>query len=104
MVHSNSIISTGWGARLREERERASLNQDALTGRNTQSAYENERTAPDIRYLAKAESLGLDVWYILSAGRSPNTVDAATSAIVTAVSRLSDVQRDALRSFLATLG
>jgi hypothetical protein len=64
------FIRVGWGARLREERERLRLNQQALTHRNTQRAYEKEATAPDLRYLSDIESHGLDVEYILTSGRS----------------------------------
>lgn len=65
------FVCSGWGTRLREERERASRTQDAFTSRNTQRAYEQEKNAPDLRFLTVLEEAGLDVAYIVTGQRGP---------------------------------
>ena len=95
--------------RFREERVRVQPHQGKFAesiGLPRAQVSFRETGERDLKadFLARASEAGLDVNYVLTGRRSPNTIDAATSAIVTAVSRLSDVQRDALRSFLATLG
>ena len=64
------FIAAGWGGRLREERERAGLTQQAFTHRNTQRAYAQETNFPDLRYVATVEEGGLDARYILTGERT----------------------------------
>ena len=64
------FIRAGWGERFRQERTRLGLTGDALTHRNTQRSYENEKTAPDLFLLIKAEALGVDISYVVTGARS----------------------------------
>jgi len=68
-------IPDGFGARLREERERLGLSQTALAEiggvkRLTQSQYEKETSSPSVRYLNAIASADIDVEYALF-GRRP---------------------------------
>jgi transcriptional regulator with XRE-family HTH domain len=61
---------TGFGERLKEERERLDLSGAELalmTGihRNTQARYEKELTLPTPIYLSIVRTLGIDVNYLL---------------------------------------
>ncbi|MDP3637149.1 MAG: helix-turn-helix transcriptional regulator [Azonexus sp.] len=59
------------GKRLRTERERLGLNQDALgVAPKTQRFYENGERSPDATYLEAFARLGADVGYILTGVRS----------------------------------
>ncbi|MFZ5567846.1 MAG: helix-turn-helix domain-containing protein [Pseudomonadota bacterium] len=62
------------GDRLRIERTRLSLNQseaaDALgVGRSAYVHYEFGRSVPDANALMKAQSLGMDLWWIVTGVR-----------------------------------
>ncbi|MEB2854105.1 helix-turn-helix domain-containing protein [Pseudomonas atacamensis] len=64
------------GERLREERTRLGLNQDAFAQqggitRNTQGSYEKGERNPDSAYLIAVAKAGVDVLYILTGGRLP---------------------------------
>lgn len=66
------------GERLREERERLKLTQPSMaeaaeTTKQTQHAYETNRTPPKASYLAAVAGLGVDVAYVVTGIRSPNT-------------------------------
>ena len=66
------------GERLREERERLKLTQPSIaeaagTTKQTQHAYETDRTPPKASYLAKVASLGVDVAYVITGERLENT-------------------------------
>lgn len=79
------VIADGVGVRLREERERLSLNQTdfgALGGvsRGTQKAYELESSSPDVRYLKALELAGVDCGYVLTAIRAGNDELAITDS------------------------
>jgi transcriptional regulator with XRE-family HTH domain len=59
-------IPDGFGARLREERERLGLSQEALASlsgvkRLAQSQYEKEASFPTVRYLAALATAGVDL-------------------------------------------
>ncbi|WFP51407.1 hypothetical protein PL263_05100 [Methylomonas sp. EFPC3] len=65
------------GERLREERERLKLTQPVFaeaggTTKQTQHAYESNRTTPKGSYLAKVAMLGVDVGYVISGERFEN--------------------------------
>lgn len=67
-------MTPGWGVRLRDERKRLGLSQDdfaakAEVSKNTQIAYEGERTTPKAKYLRLIEPLGVDVFFVLNAER-----------------------------------
>src|SRR3989304_5751753 len=82
--------SVSIGSRLREERERLKLNQEAfakLTAagtRQSQSNYEKNARSPDARYLAAIAGVGADVLY-----RGPGARRAAARSAFRA-----DVLRD----------
>ncbi|MCU9949870.1 helix-turn-helix domain-containing protein [Pseudomonas sp. PDM13] len=65
------MIRDGFGRRLKFERLRIKLSQRELSEAigitpNTQRAYEREKDTIDLFYLKKAESIGIDVMYVLS--------------------------------------
>lgn len=71
------------GERLREERERLKLTQPAIaeaagTTKQTQHAYETNRTPPKASYLSKVASLGIDVAYVVTGERLENTASTPT--------------------------
>lgn len=51
---------------MKQERLRIGLAQDAVTHRNTQRSYEQQRTSPDLSFLIELESRGADIGYILT--------------------------------------
>lgn len=66
------------GERLKEERERLRLTQPAIasaadTTKQTQHAYETDRTPPKASYLAAIAILGVDVAYVITGERALNT-------------------------------
>jgi transcriptional regulator with XRE-family HTH domain len=59
------------GDRLRDERMRLGLTQDAFAdqvdvGRRTQGNYESGERSPDAEYLAAAAALGVDVMFVIT--------------------------------------
>lgn len=67
-------MTSGIGDRLRTERTRLSLNQseaaDALgVGRSAYVHYEFGRAVPDGNALMNAQSLGMDLWWIVTGVR-----------------------------------
>ncbi len=63
-------IPDGFGARLREERERLGLTQEALAAlcgvkRLAQSQYEKEASFPTVRYLAALAMAGVDLGLVI---------------------------------------
>jgi transcriptional regulator with XRE-family HTH domain len=72
------------GDRLREERERLSLNQNEMADaggvkRNSQGNYENGRQHPDAAYLLGAANVGVDVFYVLFGQRCLGTDQLSAS-------------------------
>jgi len=71
------------GARLREERERLKLSQTPFAEaggatKQTQHAYESNRTPPKANYLAKVARLGVDVGYVITGIRAENVAHTPT--------------------------
>lgn len=71
------------GKRLREERERLKLSQPSMAGaagttKQTQYAYETDKTPPKASYLAKVASLGVDVGYVITGVRAENVAHTPT--------------------------
>lgn len=71
------------GIRLREERERLKLSQPSMAGaagttKQTQYAYETDKTPPKASYLAKVASLGVDVGYVITGVRAENVAHTPT--------------------------
>jgi len=100
-AHIKLFVKPGWGERLKEERLRAGLKQEELAHRNTQRGYEQEKTAPDVRYLVEVEGLGLDVGYILTA--SPGEGDPIDPVLSRYWGRLSTENRAALEQLIRSL-
>lgn len=63
------------GQRLKEERERIKLNQDAMAsvggvGRKSQFNYESGDRCPDASYLSALSVIGVDVQYVITGQRA----------------------------------
>lgn len=73
------------GDRLREERERLGLTQDALgVTSKTQRLYENGERSPDAAYLKNFSQLGADVLYILNGQRAGGTLAPELQCVLNA--------------------
>lgn len=71
------------GERLRSERERLGLNQDALgqiggVNRNTQAKYEKGERFPTADYMAAVAAAGVDVLYVITGHRTPSKEEGLT--------------------------
>ncbi|MFI8482985.1 helix-turn-helix domain-containing protein [Pseudomonas sp. NPDC078700] len=105
------LIVMGSGERLREERDRLSLNQtdfgvQAGVSRGTQKAYELESSSPDVRYLAAVQSMGVDVHYVLTGARTPSdaaSISAEEAALVEGYRALSAAERDTVGRMVSAL-
>lgn len=83
-----------FGARLREERERLGMTQDAFAEacgvrRRAQAHYEAGERTPDATYLEAAGRLGVDVWYVVLGERSTSDL-IATMALRTVLSHITE--------------
>ncbi|NUT88783.1 helix-turn-helix transcriptional regulator [Pseudomonas corrugata] len=72
---SERDIDVGVGERLREERTRLGLNQEAFAQlggitRNTQGSYEKGERNPDSVYLTAMVKAGVDALYVLTGQRT----------------------------------
>ncbi len=72
------------GDRLKEERLRLGVSQTALAERcgvtkNTQLAYEKGERSPDGAYFAIAVELGIDLLYVVTGERKPESAGAFTA-------------------------
>lgn len=68
--HALLAVKDGIGSRLREARESLGLKQIELAkagevSRITQYNYENDQTPPDLNYLRKIQTLGVDISFVL---------------------------------------
>lgn len=68
------------GQRLKEERERIKLNQDAMAsvggvGRKSQFNYESGDRCPDASYLSALSVIGVDVQYVITGQRNQPLTD-----------------------------
>lgn len=69
------------GDRLREERTRLGLSQTDIAstggvGKTTQINYEKNERQPDAGYLSAVSVVGVDVLYVLTGHRTPESSDA----------------------------
>lgn len=69
------MFETSVGKRLKEERLRLRLSQEALgeaggVGKNAQIKYEKDERAPDTQYLVGIHQAGVDVLYVVGGVRS----------------------------------
>ncbi|MFJ7788929.1 helix-turn-helix domain-containing protein [Pseudomonas sp. NPDC096925] len=72
------------GERLREERVRLGYNQAdfaAIAGvaKTSQFNYEKGERSPDAAYLAAVAEKGVDVLYVVTGARSPQSTDSITA-------------------------
>jgi len=68
------------GIRLREERKRLGLTQDALgeiggVRKQAQLLYEQDKFRPDSDYLAAVAASGVDVLYVITGRREKHELD-----------------------------
>ncbi|MDR6711745.1 transcriptional regulator with XRE-family HTH domain [Pseudomonas hunanensis] len=73
----------GFGARLREERERLGLTQRVFgdiggVEPNAQGKYESGERTPRVDYLAAVAAKGVDALYVISGQRTPAPLDSLT--------------------------
>ncbi|MEH3098851.1 helix-turn-helix domain-containing protein [Sphingomonas adhaesiva] len=97
-----------FAVRLAEERKRLSPHQGEFAGKigisqARQSLYERGERELKADYLELVAAQGLDIQYVITGRRAESSLDATTSALVTATMALSDSQRSALLAFLDTL-
>lgn len=81
-LHKIMFMAVGWGARLREERKRLGLTQEAFTHRNTQRSYEQEINSPDLRYVSTVEQSGIDACYVLTGKRKNEGIESDPVAML----------------------
>lgn len=98
------------GERLREERDRLSLNQTdfGLLGgvsRNSQYKYESNEIAPDADYLSRLITASVDVLYVLTGSRTHSLVLPPDEAMLLANYRsiASQQQKDNLKTLSSAL-
>lgn len=76
------------GSRLREERERLGLNQEAFARltpigtRQSQSNYEKDASSPDAKYFAAIAAAGADVLYIITGERRSSSSSVSFQPLV----------------------
>lgn len=93
------------GNRLREERERLGLKQEAFgqiggVNRNSQAKYEKDERSPDGKYLEAIASAGADVLYIITGQRTPQaalSLSESESEVVGHYRRLSGTDQAAVQ-------
>jgi transcriptional regulator with XRE-family HTH domain len=104
-------LDVGVGERLREERTRLGLNQDAFAQqggitRNTQGSYEKGERNPDSAYLIAVAKAGVDVLYILTGGRLPASVsglNATEDQLLQQFRSLSDYDQKAVHRIVGAM-
>jgi len=99
------------GERLREERTRLGLKQEDMAtaggvNRNTQGSYERGGRNPDTAYLAAVAGLGIDVYYIVTGTRLPESLEALSADDEQLLKRYRSISADdqkAIRRFLQAM-
>lgn len=102
---------SGFGPRLREERERLGLTQRVFgdiggVEPNAQGKYESGERTPRIDYLAALAKRGVDALYVLSGVHTPAPLDSLTideDRLLGLFRRLSEADQIALRHLLQRL-
>ncbi|MFJ2282061.1 helix-turn-helix domain-containing protein [Pseudomonas sp. NPDC087803] len=108
---SDEELDVGVGERLREERTRLGLNQDAFAQqggitRNTQGSYEKGERNPDSAYLTAVAKAGVDVFYVLTGGRMPQhagALDPAENQLIQQFRSLSDYDQKAVHRIVGAM-
>jgi transcriptional regulator with XRE-family HTH domain len=104
-----------FGERLKEERERLTLNQTAFGGlggvqKQAQIKYEKNERQPDAAYLVAIASVGVDVLYLLTGMRNENVASTPDELgylrHCRALSKINAQRRglDVLKAFRLALG
>ncbi|CAN7258457.1 XRE family transcriptional regulator [Variovorax sp. LjRoot84] len=104
-------IRVSIGARLREERERLNLSQDAFAklgeaSLRAEQDWERGVSAPKADFLAVAAAKGVDVLYVLTGQRTPRAAESLTpeqAALVDNYNHADDEGRAAARRVLSSL-
>jgi transcriptional regulator with XRE-family HTH domain len=78
------------GNRLREEREKLRITQEAFgkfadVSRGAQGRYESDERSPDAEYLARIAALGVDVLYVVTGQRAAPAATSLTAEEATLV-------------------
>ncbi len=94
-----------FGERLKSERKRLGLNQEAfgmLCGVKliAQSNYESGKRSPDANYLQKAHQAGVDVGYLLTGQPTDLPVSTEEVYLLQRFRTLSDNQKQVIMKFL----
>jgi transcriptional regulator with XRE-family HTH domain len=97
-----------FGARLKAERERLSLNQADFGKRNgvsrtSQSAYETGSVPASLDYLRAIESAGVDVSFLLWGVRANQTISAEHSELIACYDAVAAHERDTLMTVAGAL-
>jgi len=101
----------GVGERLREERVRLGLSQDALAQlggitRNTQGSYEKGERNPDSVYLTAVIKAGVDALYVLTARHTHRAVEGLSESeerLVQQFRMLSDYDQKAVHRIVGLM-
>lgn len=108
---SEQDMDVGVGERLREERTRLGLNQDAFAQlggitRNTQGSYEKGERNPDSVYLTAVVKAGVDVLYVLTGRRTQQAVEGLSeveAALLNQFRTLSDYDQKAVHRVIGAM-
>ncbi|WP_338107757.1 helix-turn-helix transcriptional regulator [Pseudomonas mediterranea] len=108
---SEKDMDVGVGERLREERARLGLNQEAfaLLGgitRNTQGSYEKGERNPDSVYFTAVAKAGVDVLYVLTGSRTQQAIegmDETEAALLCRFRTLSDYDQKAVHRIVSAM-
>ena len=108
---SNENLDVAVGERLREERTRLGLNQEAFAQlggitRNTQGSYEKGERNADSVYLSAVAKAGVDVLYVLTGGRLLRAVeglDEAEERLIQQFRTLSDYDQKAVHRIVGAM-
>lgn len=102
-----SIRMSDFGERIKEERRRLKLGQDAFgeaggVKKQAQFNYEKGERFPDVRYLAGIDSIGADVLYIITNRRQSEPAKEG-GVLASKIGRLSVKDRDTIEYLVDAL-
>ena len=108
---SKQVKEISVGERLREERVRLGLSQDALAQlggitRNTQGSYEKGERNPDSVYLTAVVKAGVDALYVLTARHTQRAVEGLSESeerLVQQFRMLSDYDQKAVHRIVGLM-
>ena len=102
-LSSGKISELSAGECLREERARLGLKQEEMAQiggvtRNTQGSYERDERRPDTGYLKALHAVGLDVLYVVTGARTPDSVEGLSEEEEVMVKRYRSMPPDDQKS------